>query len=87
MNELIKKFFPRDNNYYLGLTLLSLAIVSLFIYLWLDAFQPLSFLITFLVCGWGFVLLWKSDNDLRFTEARMKIRELEEELALIKKLI
>ena len=67
----------RDNNYYWGLFLLQLAILSLVAYLVMDAYEPLAFLITFLICGWGFVLLWKSDNDLRFKLAQMKIEQLE----------
>jgi hypothetical protein len=78
-----KKFnfkFSRDNNYYFGLILLQLAILSLIAYLILDAYEPLAFLITFLICGWGFVLLWKSDNDLRFQLAQKRIEELETKL-------
>jgi hypothetical protein len=70
----------RDNNYYWGLVLLQLAILSLVAYLIMDAYEPLAFLVTFLISGWGFVLLWKSDNDLRFKMAQMKIEELEGEL-------
>ncbi len=70
----------RDNNYYWGLILLQLAILSLIAYLVMDAYEPLAFLVTFLICGWGFVLLWKSDNDLRFKMAQMKIEELETKL-------
>ena len=91
MNDSLKKwfkrYFRRDNNYYWGLFLLVVGILSLGLYLLFDllgifdAFQPLSFLITFLVCGWGFVLLWKSDNDLRFQQAQQKITELESKLA------
>jgi hypothetical protein len=84
MRELAKKYFnlnlTRDNNYYCGLLLLQLAILSLVAYLILDAYEPLAFLITFLICGWGFVLLWKSDNDLRFQMAEQKITELETQL-------
>ena len=67
----------RDNNYYFGLTLLLVSILSIFWYLKFDLFEPLSFLITFLISGWGFVLLWKSDNDLRFEMAKNRIDELE----------
>jgi hypothetical protein len=81
MRNWLKKMFNvelnRDNNYYWGLILLQLSILSLVAYLILDAYEPLAFLITFLICGWGFVLLWKSDNDLRFRMAQMKIEELE----------
>jgi hypothetical protein len=84
MREWIKKQFKweftRDNNYYFGLVLLQLAILSLVAYLLLDAYEPLAFLITFLISSWGFVLLWKSDNDLRFQLAQMKIEELEARL-------
>ena len=81
MFEWIKKQFQwkliRDNNYYFGLIVLQLAIISLVAYLVLDAYEPLAFLITFLISSWGFVLLWKSDNDFRFQLAQMKIAELE----------
>jgi hypothetical protein len=84
MLEWIKKQLKwkltRDNNYYFGLVLLQLAIISLVAYLVLDAYEPLAFLITFLISAWGFVLLWKSDNDLRFQLAQMKIEELETRL-------
>ncbi len=84
MKELIKKWIKwqptRDNNYYFGLSLLQIGILSIFCYLLLDAFEPLAFLITFLVCGWGFVLLWKSDNDLRFKQSQARIEQLEREL-------
>ena len=59
----------RDNNYYLGLSLLIISILTIVVYLIFDLFEPLSFLITFLICGWGFVLLWKSDQELRFEES------------------
>ncbi len=79
--------FERDNNYYFGLILLVLGILSLALYLVVDllgifdAFEPVSFLITFLISGWGFILLWKSDNDYRFKQAQQKITELEQRLA------
>lgn len=82
-----KKREVRDNNYYWGLFLLVLGILSLGLYLMFDlmgifdAFQPISFLITFLIICWGFVLLWKSDTDFRFMRAQQKIEELESKLA------
>ncbi|HBF39345.1 MAG TPA: hypothetical protein DDW50_18750 [Firmicutes bacterium] len=84
MRKWMKRMFnldlTRDNNYYWGLLLLQLAILSLIAYLIFDAYEPLAFLVTFLICGWGFVLLWKSDNDLRFKMAQMKIEDLEAKL-------
>ncbi len=84
MREILKKLFKmelvRDNNYYTGLCLLLVGIGSIFWYLKFDQFEPLSFLITFLIIGWGFVLLWKSDNDLRFEQAQLRIIALEAEL-------
>jgi hypothetical protein len=84
MREWIKRCFnlelTRDNNYYCGLILLQMAILSLVAYLIFDAYEPLAFLVTFLISGWGFVLLWKSDNDLRFQLAQVKIEELESKL-------
>lgn len=78
--KVIKWEPERDNNYYYGLVLLILSILSIAFYLIYDAFEPLAFLITFLLCGWGFVLLWKSDNDYRFAIAQSKLEELEQEL-------
>ncbi len=84
MRELINKWIKwkptRDNNYYFGLFLLQVSIFSIFWYLKFDLFEPLSFLITFLICGWGFVLLWKSDNDLRFNQYQARIDQLERKL-------
>lgn len=77
----LKWEFSRDNNYYFGLFLLQLGIISLVVYLLLDAYEPLAFLLTFLICGWGFILLWKSDNDLRFKLAQAKIEKLEKQVA------
>jgi hypothetical protein len=80
--DLIKRYFKlkRDNNYYLGLILLEIGIATIFCYLFLDAFEAWAFLITFALCGWGFVLLWKSDNDYRFQIAKYKILQLENEI-------
>ncbi|TCL62994.1 hypothetical protein EDC14_102248 [Hydrogenispora ethanolica] len=84
MREFLKRYFKielsRDNNYYFGLSLLIVGIVSIFWYLKFDLFEPLAFLVTFLIIGWGFVLLWKSDDDLRFEQAQAKIAALETEL-------
>lgn len=82
MIEYLKKLFnmQRDNNYYLGLILLKIGVVTIFLYLFFDAFEPVSFLITFAICGWGFVLLWKSDNDYRFQLVQQKFFQLEAEL-------
>jgi hypothetical protein len=82
MINMIKRCFKlkRDNNYYLGLILLELGIGTIFWYLLFDAFEAGAFLITFLLCGWGFVLLWKSDNDYRFQIAKYKIMQLETEI-------
>jgi Flp pilus assembly protein TadB len=78
ISKILKIQFNRDNNYYSGLFLMVLGIASIFWYLKFDLFEPLAFLITFLVIGWGFVLVWKSDNDLRFQQAQQQINELEE---------
>jgi hypothetical protein len=80
--DYLKKLFnlQRDNNYYLGLFLLKIGVVTIFLYLFFDAFEPVSFLITFAICGWGFVLLWKSDNDYRFQLVQQKVVQLETEL-------
>lgn len=86
VKQKLTSLFVRDNNYYLGLLLLVLGILSLGTYLLcdllgvFDAFQPVAFLVTFLICGWGFVLLWKSDNDLRFQQAQEQIVALEQKL-------
>jgi hypothetical protein len=80
--DLLKRYFKlkRDNNYYIGLILLELGIATIFWYLFFDAFEAWAFVITFLLCGWGFVLLWKSDNDYRFQIAKYKIMQLESEM-------
>ncbi len=78
--KVIKWEPERDNNYYFGLILLILSILSIVVYLIYDAFEPEAFLITFLLCGWGFVLLWKSDNDYRFAITQAKLEELEQEI-------
>jgi hypothetical protein len=82
MIDIIKRYFKlkRDNNYYLGLFLMELGIATIFWYLFFDAFEAWAFMITFLLCGWGFVLLWKSDNDYRFQIAKYKIIQLENEM-------
>lgn len=84
MTDYFKKWFKwektRDNNYYFGLILIKLGILSIVFYLIFDAYEPMSFLITFLLCGWGFVLLWKSDNDLRFKMVQKQIIALEDEI-------
>lgn len=82
MINLLRNCFKwkRDNNYYFGLFLLQLGIASIAWYLIFDAFEPMSFLITFIICGWGFVLLWKSDNDYRFQLVQENMIKLAEEL-------
>lgn len=91
MVDQMKKWFgwrpTRDSNYYFGLVLLKAGIISIFFYLKFDAFEPLSFLITFLIVGWGFILLWKSDNDYRFQQAQAQISQLSEEVALLRKVV
>jgi hypothetical protein len=77
----------RDPNYYGGLFLLQMGTLTIAWYLLFDRFEPIAFLITFLIVAWGFVLLWKSDNDLRFQLAQQRIIELEEELSYLKRLI
>ena len=84
MNDFIQKWLKwrptRDYNYYWGLGLLLVGIASIFGYLKFDAFEPLAFLITFLISSWGFVLLWKSDNDLRFSLVQKQIKKLHREV-------
>jgi hypothetical protein len=90
-NRLIQRVLhwrpERDSNYYGGLFLLQIGILTIAWYLIFDQFEPIAFLITFLLIAWGFVLLWKSDNDLRFQRAQQRILELEEELSYLKRLI
>ncbi|HYH04174.1 MAG TPA: hypothetical protein VEC37_13875, partial [Bacillota bacterium] len=82
MIELLRRCFKwkRDNNYYFGLLLLQVGIGSIAWYLIFDAFEPAAFLVTFAICGWGFVLLWKSDNDYRFQLVQQNMVKLAEEL-------
>jgi hypothetical protein len=79
MMEFIRRLFKlkRDNNYYFGLILLEVGIATIFLYLFFDAFEPMAFFVTTAIGGWGFVLLWKSDNDYRFQIAKYKIVQLE----------
>lgn len=82
MINTLKNWFnlKRDNNYYAGLLLLQIGIATIFWYLIFDAFEPVSFFITFAICGWGFTLLWKSDNDYRFLQVQQEMIKLAEEL-------
>ncbi len=87
--QFLKKYIKlsRDLNYYFGIILLCFGTLSIVAYLLFDAFEPSSFLTTFILVSWGFVLLWKSDNELRFKKAQAKIAELEEEIANLQKII
>jgi hypothetical protein len=87
LNRVLRRRPERDINYYGGLFLLHLGTLTIAWYLIFDRFEPMAFLITFLIVAWGFVLLWKSDNDLRFQLAQQRIIELEEELSYLKRLI
>jgi predicted membrane protein len=82
MMEFIRRCFnlKRDNNYYFGLLLLKIGIATIFVYLLFDAFELMAFFVTAAISGWGFVLLWKSDNDYRFQIAKDKIVQLENEI-------
>lgn len=81
--KLSKYFSKRDNNYYCGLLLLALSVISLLVWLLSDAYEPLSVLITFLLSFFGFSLLWKSDNDYRFKLLDQELRELYDSTARV----
>jgi len=89
LDELFRRHFnlSRDINYYCGIILLVLGTLSIIAYLLFDSFEPSSFLATFILISWGFVLLWKSDNDLRFQKAQEKITQLEDEISNLQKII
>ena len=87
--QFLRKYInlSRDLNYYCGIILLCLGTLSIIAYLLFDAFEPSSFLTTFILVSWGFVLLWKSDNELRFKKAQEKIAALEAEITNLHKII
>lgn len=64
MRRILK--LSRDSNYYFGLLLLVGASLSLIWAIWRDAFEPENFLVYFLIYGWGYLLLLKSDVEYRF---------------------
>lgn len=66
----------RDSNYYLGLALLIGASLTLVWAIWQEAFDPQDFLVYFLIYGWGYILLFKSDTEFR-------LNRLEEEVTKI----
>lgn len=65
----------RDFTYYGGLLLLAGASFSLIWAIWRDAFEPRNFLVYFLVYGWGYLLLLKSDTDYRIGRLEEKMTE------------
>lgn len=71
----------RDTNYYFGMTLFVLASLSILWAILRDAFDPKDFLIYFLVYAWGYVLVLKSDFELRAGRMEAALVRLEEQLA------
>jgi len=72
----------RDTNYYFGLTLLTVAILSIVWAIWRDAFEPVDFLVYFLIYSWGYVLILKSDFELRIGNLERVITDLEAKLTV-----
>lgn len=70
----------RDTNYYFGLTLLSVAVLCIGWAIIKDAFEPKDFLVYFLIYSWGYVLILKSDSELRIGSLEQRIKGLEKQL-------
>lgn len=70
----------RDTNYYFGLSLLAAAILCIVWAIWRDAFEPINFLVYFLIYSWGYVLVLKSDSDLRIGNLERAVTALEAKL-------
>ena len=68
--------FERDTNYYFGLFLLVVASATLIWAIWKDAFEPQDFLVYFIIYGWGYILLLKSDMEFRCQRMEKKIMEV-----------
>ncbi|HEY8345307.1 MAG TPA: hypothetical protein VIL66_08995 [Bacillota bacterium] len=66
----------RDTNYYFGLVMLIGASLTLVWAIWREAFDPGDFLVYFLIYGCGYILLFRSDTELR-------LKKLEEEVTRI----
>ena len=66
----------RDTNYHLGLALLIGASLTLVWAIWQEAFEPRHFLVYFLIYGWGYVLLLKSDMEFRFIRLEKEYNNL-----------
>lgn len=81
----MKRLFPfeinRDTNYYFGMALFVLASLSILWAIVRDAFDPKDFLIYFLVYAWGYVLVLKSDFELRTGQMEKALIKVEERLA------
>lgn len=75
----------RDTNYYFGLTLLCIASLSILWAVLRDAFDPKDFLIYFLVYMWGYVMLLKSDFDLRVTRLESSLKQANEKIDVLEK--
>lgn len=67
----------RDTNYYFGLALLVVASLSILWAVFRDAFDAKDFLVYFLIYMWGYVLLLKSDFDLRVSGMEKAIVDME----------
>lgn len=72
--------FTRDTNYYFGLTLLIIASLSIIWAVVRDAFDVRDFLAYFLVYMWGYVLLLKSDFELRVHRLEHALDEAEKRI-------
>ena len=56
--------------------LLVVASASLIWAIWKDAFEPKDFLVYFLIYGWGYILLLKSDTEYRCKRLEKRMTEV-----------
>ena len=70
----------RDGNYYFGLVMLVVASVSILWAFFFDGFEPVDFLVYFLIYAWGFTLLLKSDTEYRLNRLETTVTILKDRL-------
>jgi hypothetical protein len=70
----------RDTNYYFGLALFIAASLTIVWAIYKDAFDPKDFLVYFLIYSWGYVILLKSDYELRVSRLEKEILHTKDRL-------
>ena len=70
----------RDTNYYFGLALFIAASLTIVWSIYRDAFNPKDFLVYFLIYSWGYVMLLKSDFELRVSRLEEELVKTQERL-------